>query len=284
MQTVSSTYVQLMENGAQQEIKIVIGNNTYTMDDLVELRTYNAMFDRSLSVGNTMAGTIDVRLVAQSSDIPTMAQMQPFVRLTDGESTSEWISRGIYWVDTREYARETGILTLHGFDAMLKGEQDYLTYGDQGTWPQIDINILCDIAYRLDLGTDSFTLVTNASGNPKAQGWYYSPSAGSYYLTSDTNVITGKNYYTRTNSGIDDRTIPLIANHYEIGYPGIGEGAYTIRDILGYIGSAYAGNWIINETGQLRLIVVGDIPAETNYFIDENDNRITLGGDRLVFV
>jgi hypothetical protein len=41
---------------------------------------------------------------------------------------SEWIPQGVYYIDTREITQnEDGldVLTIHGFDAMLKAEQDY---------------------------------------------------------------------------------------------------------------------------------------------------------------
>lgn len=41
---------------------------------------------------------------------------------------SEWLPQGVYYIDTREItANQDGldVLTIHGFDAMLKAEQDY---------------------------------------------------------------------------------------------------------------------------------------------------------------
>ena len=41
---------------------------------------------------------------------------------------SEWLPQGVYFIDTREItANQDGldVLTIHGYDAMLKGEQDY---------------------------------------------------------------------------------------------------------------------------------------------------------------
>ena len=283
MQAVSATYSQIINNGGEVEVKLVIGSTTYYMDELIEMQTSHRLYDKGVSAGNTVAGTIDVRLIASSSDIGRMAQLRPYVRVTDGTNTSEWLPRGVYWIDTRDYDKETGILTLQGFDAMLKGEQDYLTYGNQGAWPQIDINVLCDIADKLDLGEDVYTAVTSPSGNPKNKGWYYK-SGSNYYLTSNTSVVSGTTYYARTNTGIDSRTLEKITNFYKIGYPGVGEGAYTVREVLGYIGSAYAGNWILNESGQLRLIVIGDLPPETQYWVDENGYIMTIGGDRIVLL
>lgn len=283
MQDVSATYSQIINNGGEVEVKLVIGSTTYYMDELIEMQTSHRLYDKGVSVGNTVAGTIDVRLIASSSDIGRMAQLRPYVRVTDGTNTSEWLPRGVYWIDTRDYDKETGILTLQGFDAMLKGEQDYLTYGNQGAWPQVDINVLCDIADKLDLGEDVYTAVTSPSGNPKNKGWYYK-SGSNYYLTSNASVVSGTTYYARSNTGIDSRTLEKITNYYKIGYPGVGEGAYTVREVLGYIGSAYAGNWILNESGQLRLIVIGDLPPETQYWVDENGYIVTIGGDRIVLL
>lgn len=281
MQTVSALYTQILANGGWHECKLEINGVVYDMEKIVSMRTSAALWDGAVSVGNTIAGTIDVSLVASSNSVPTMAELRPYVRATNGTQHSEWLPKGVYFIDTREYDKESGVLYLSGMDAMLKGEQDYMTSGAQGTWPAVDINILCDIADRLELGDDQFTAVSSPTGNPKNQGWYYK-SGNNYYLTSNTSVVSGTTYYKRSNTGIDSRTLPLINKAYKVQYPGYGEEAYTVREVLGYIGAFYAGNWIINDSGQLRLLVLGDIPAETYYLITEDGGRITLGGDRLV--
>ena len=282
MQTVSALYTDILASGGHHEVKLEIDGVVYDMDKLISMQTSHALFDGAVSVGNTIAGTIDVQLIASSNSIPTMAELRPYVRAVDDTRQSEWLPRGVYWIDTREYDKETGILTLTGMDAMLKGEQDYCQYGDQGYWPQVDTNVLSDIAVRLGLGTDTYTVV-QVVGDPNSLGLYELRN-NEYVLTSDTSVVSGKTYYRRANTGVDSRTWPKLNSVYKIQYPGIGEGAYTVREVLGYIGSAYAGNWILNEQGKLRLIVLGDIPAETSYLIDEFGNTITLGGDRLVLV
>lgn len=283
MQTVSALYTQIMEGGGWHEVKLDVAGVVYDMDKLITMQTSHALYDGAVSVGNALAGTIDVQLIANTNTIPAMAELRPYVRAVDDTRESEWLPRGIYWIDTREYDKETGILTLSGFDAMLKGEQDYMSFGEQGVWPQVDRNVLCDIADRLELGRDTFAKVQNPTGNPKEKGWYwYSVNDRDYYLTADTTVKEGKNYYLRSNSGIDQRTLDIITRYYQVQYPGAGETAYTVREVLGFIGAMYAGNWTMNEQGQLRLVVLGDIPPETNYLITQDEYRITLGGDRLV--
>ena len=449
MQNVSALYNSIMNSGGEQECKLDINNVPYEMDTLVEMQTSIALYDK-LSVGNTMAGTIDVSLFTPSSAVPVMAQLRPYVRavkrphygrnqiidnrtypyeavnssgvaqgitvsrtadgayLLNGTSSvvsrvynlgnpnatasaneadqvkwlatgsykmtitadnlpegaivrvyvyrytstaanptrtqlayaeaggsevsfsvtdaytyillnlyigagtysnckiyplvwlasdtstnwdepaqsitlaSEWLPKGVYWIDTREYDKESGILALHGYDAMLKGEQDYMVEGDQGIWPRKDRNVLCDLADLLELGTDVYTSVT-ATGNPRAAGLYERVN-NKYEPTLDTSVVSGKVYYQRTNTGIDSRVWDIVTNNYDVQYTGFGEEGYTVREVLGYIGSMYAGNWIINEQGQLRLVVLGDIPAETSYLITENDLRIVIGGDRLIMI
>lgn len=280
MQTVSALYTQILANGGWHECKLEINGTAYDMEKIVSMRTSAALWDGAVSVGNTIAGTIDVSLVASSNSVPTMAELRPYVRATNGTQHSEWLPKGVYFIDTREYDKESGVLYLSGMDAMLKGEQDYMNEGDQGTWPQIDRNVLCDIADRLELGDDTFTSVS-VSGNPKSIG-LYEKNGNTYTLTTNTSVVSGKTYYERWNTGIDDRTNLIIRNAYNVQYTGVGEEAYTVRDVLGFIGSFYAGNWIISDKGQLRLLVLGDIPAETFYLVTEDGDRITLGGDRLV--
>ena len=279
MQTVSALYTQILEEGGHHEVKLEINGVVYDMDKLISMQTSHALYDGAVSVGNTIAGTIDVQLIANSNSIPTMAELRPYVRAVDDTRQSEWLPRGVYWIDTREYDKETGILTLTGMDAMLKGEQDYMTTGNQGSWPLVDRNVLCDIAVKMGLGSNRFVAIENPSGNPKTKGWYYK-SGSSYYLSKDTSVQSSTTYYEKNNAGIDSRTV--LNKYYKVGYPGVGEGAYTVREVLGYIGSMYAGNWVINEQGQLRLIVLGDIPPETNYLITQDNYRIVLGADRIV--
>lgn len=81
---------------------------------------------------------------------------------------------------------------------------------------------------------------------------------------------------------LDAATKSVIVNNYPIAYPGYGDGAYTMREMLGHIGGLYAGNWIISDEGHLKLITFTDFPAETNYLIDERGDVIVIGGVRIL--
>lgn len=55
-------------------------------------------------------------------------------------------------------------------------------------------------------------------------------------------------------SGLDPRTTALITYGYEIPFPGYGESAYTMREVLSQIGAAYGGNWRVSDTGLLQFV------------------------------
>lgn len=77
---------------------------------------------------------------------------------------------------------------------------------------------------------------------------------------------------------VDARTWDVMTHAYQISLPA----DYTMREVLGFIGAMYAGNWVMTYDGELLLVALGGIPPETNYLIDHNDNPITFGGDRIL--
>lgn len=88
---------------------------------------------------------------------------------------------------------------------------------------------------------------------------------------------------SRIGVAVDSRATAIINKSYQIPYPGYGDGAYTCREILGYIGTMYGGNWIITDENKLRLIILGDIPpGDTNLLVTQNGDFITIGGYRII--
>jgi hypothetical protein len=87
---------------------------------------------------------------------------------------------------------------------------------------------------------------------------------------------------SRIGVSVDARTTEILTRGYQVQYPGFGESAYTMRDVLGFVGTMYCGNWIITDENKLRLIVLGDIPQETDYLVTENNDVIVIGGYRIV--
>lgn len=122
MQTVSVLYQQIMSGEHYAERKINIAGTDYGEDTIVSLTTTGGLFaDGTLSVGSAVSREINLSLWNISTTIPKMAKLIPYYRLSNGTQTSEWIQKGVYYIDTRSV--DSGLLTIHGYDDMLKAEQ-----------------------------------------------------------------------------------------------------------------------------------------------------------------
>lgn len=77
---------------------------------------------------------------------------------------------------------------------------------------------------------------------------------------------------------VDART--NVSHTYTIDYPA---NDYTLRDVLKFIAVANGGNWTITRNDKLLLVpLVGSMPPETHYLIEESGFAITFGGDRIL--
>lgn len=79
---------------------------------------------------------------------------------------------------------------------------------------------------------------------------------------------------------VDARTYDAMTHSYQISAPV----DYTMREVLSFIGSMYAGNWIITQEGKLLLVALNGIPEETSLLVDEAGNIITFGEDAISLV
>ena len=195
---------------------------------IFSMKTSSRMFGNDPEIGQAIAQEIELQMLQPAGDIPPMAQVVPYVRVCTDSLQSEWLRQGVFYIDTRETTASYDglqVLTLHGFDAMLKTEQDYADTGID--WPATDIDIVQEIA-------------------------------------------------TKIGVTVDPRTVALMTAGYTYPLPA----GYTLREMLGYIASAYVGCFIITEDDQLRLVSLLELPPETNYLIDNAGDAITFGIDR----
>lgn len=226
MQTVSALYQQIMSGEHYAERKINIAGTDYGEDTIVSLTTTGGLFaDGTLSVGSAVSREINLSLWNVSTTIPKMAKLIPYYRLSNGTQTSEWIQKGVYYIDTRSV--DSGLLTIHGYDDMLKAEQ---------IW------------------------------TPDQSLEFPMP------MTQAANIIADI-----MGVEIDARTV--LNSAYTVDYPA---NDYTLRDVLRFIAAAHGGNWIMSDVGELWLVGLNDLPAETNYLCDEDGDWITFGGDRIL--
>ena len=152
MHQTSELYKQIVSDRFHKvECKLLIDGVEYGENDLVSVETENNLFaEEAPSCGNAVSGTITAKLRTPSAVIRTKAKMELFARATSGDMESEWIPKGVYFLDTREKQKakngEDTIIVLDGFDAMLFGEQDYTP---SGNWPKSDAEVVSDICWLL---------------------------------------------------------------------------------------------------------------------------------------
>ena len=136
------------------------GDGGYDESLLMSVSTAPAVFsEESPSVGNCVSAEIDVKMLKPFGDIPEMARMVPYVRLTDGSRHSEWIQKGVFYIDTREKVEDGSSIEkiqIHGYDDMLKAEQDYPS--SALAWPAKDIDVVREIAAFLGVSIDARTI------------------------------------------------------------------------------------------------------------------------------
>ena len=119
------------------------------------------------SVGGCVSRQIDI-MIKPKGTIPRMAEIKLETRLVlkdfvTGEitSTSEWIPKGTFYIDTRQTDKVSGALIIHGYDAMLKAEQMLLTETTEDDWPKPMDEVVEEIAKRMGVKVDSRTVVSH---------------------------------------------------------------------------------------------------------------------------
>lgn len=124
------------------------------------------------SVGGAVAGEIDVVMLRPFGSIPRQARLAPYSRLTDGARHSEWVPGGVYYVDTRkEVPGDVEKIRFHGYDAMLKAEQDYPE--SHMDWPARDIDVVREIAAFMDvpIHPDTVAIMTTPRNVQRPPGY-----------------------------------------------------------------------------------------------------------------
>lgn len=177
MQTTSALYNTILADANHYfEVQLIIdGVGTFGESQLFSISTNIEMFQETPTLGKAVAGEINVKMLKPSAEIPKMAKLQPQVRICNDTQQSEWLAQGIYYIDTRETTRnEDGldVLTLHGYDAMLKAEQ---MYNGRITGDSTDTAMVDEIAYQMGVNVDArtYALMTGGYTIPFPTGYTY---------------------------------------------------------------------------------------------------------------
>lgn len=135
MQNTSALYQEILAGPYSTEVRVRI-TGTDNAEHIVTVAELSGpvtitegVFDTSYGIGNAVSAEIELNMLVPADWNPKrMARIRPQVRITDGQRTSEWINRGVFYIDTRQQTKNfagENVLTIHGYDRMLMAEQMY---------------------------------------------------------------------------------------------------------------------------------------------------------------
>jgi hypothetical protein len=108
------------------EAKLNINDVEYGIDSLISVTTSRVLFgETNPTFGTAIAAEIEIEMNYPDATIPRMAELRLYVRISNSSLVSGWIPKGVFYIDTREKDEASGTLIIHGYDAMLKADQDY---------------------------------------------------------------------------------------------------------------------------------------------------------------
>ena len=157
MQSVSATWIAINEYlDHNTSWKVVIGDDTYLDENIQHISITRPLFD-SFSIGGVCASKLEVTLDPNSLSpvgvIPNMATLTVYAQISYGASVSEWLKKGVFYVDTRE-TMLNGMVQLTCYDVMLKTEQFWYN-GPSWSWPTNMRAALTDLTTRIGTPLDS---------------------------------------------------------------------------------------------------------------------------------
>lgn len=248
MQTTSETWKALLalmaSGGAWLEAAVDIGGTTYT--EISAPVVNRALMQNSLNIGNAVSAHCQFDLRTPDS-IPKAAEMKLKMRLTDGTTASEWLPIGTFYISHRSRDPITGVLSIEGYDALLKGNA-----------------VLSEAPWTTGAGE----VMTDGNGE-----WIYFSASwprGMSDLLNDILLLLGLE--------LDPRTQIHTGSAYVLTAP---DGEATINSLLGKIAAAHGGSFIITPEGKLRLVPVvsaAGATAQTAAPVTGVLNRMSLGG------
>lgn len=163
MRPVSDLYKRLLANPEhRRETKASIAGVEYQGPDKIYACSTSGGLLQDAAVGSCISRSLTLT-VRPNGAIPRMARVAVFYRLVLGGEASEWIPRGVFYIDTRTVDEASGLLTIKGYDAMRKADAVWWDPAqDAGEWPMSQTAALADIAAIMGVEIDPRTTINPA--------------------------------------------------------------------------------------------------------------------------
>lgn len=158
MKPVSARYKKLLADPEHiRETMVKVGGVEYGPEKIFSCEVTDDLVPEAV-IGSCVAHTLTLTIEAEGI-VPPMAQIEVFSRLTRGAEVSEWVPDGVFFIDTRDFDEGSGLLSIDGFDAMLKSEEQYLPEGPTGDWPRSAPVVVAEICARMGVRLDPRTRI-----------------------------------------------------------------------------------------------------------------------------
>ena len=202
MYTVSATYNTILADDLHwYETQVKINDIVYAQSQIMEMSVSYREFTEEYPVaGGCLSAELSLKMLTPSVQIPRMAKVEPFARITNGTLTSEWIPQGVFDIDTREQSQNDDnlpVMSIHCYDSMLKAEADYPE--TTHAWPYTDIDVVNEIATAMGVSVDARTTALMTHGYSislpagytmrETLGYIAAMYAGNFVMTYDGELL-----------------------------------------------------------------------------------------------
>lgn len=120
-QTTSTLWKTLWRTkGTTREYKFDIAGTVYGPDVEVTHSVDSGLYEQ-FCIGSAATAKLTLSLFANT--IPRAAQIKRYIRLRNGDQVSEWLPKGVFWINRR--SEEDGYWNIEAFDAMRRAEQPW---------------------------------------------------------------------------------------------------------------------------------------------------------------
>jgi hypothetical protein len=257
MQDTSAAWKALLASGnARLEAVAVIGGKMYR--EITAPVISRGLMQGGLSIGNAVSASCQFT-VRTADAIPKSAKVQIRMRLNDGQTVSEWLPAGTFYISHRSRDIVAGLVTLECYDALLKANGMMPVFVSE---PWTDNN-----------GT---TITTDTGETMYFYAAMPEPGEGiddSAFYPYPMDRMAGA-LAAALGVEIDPRTQIATGAAYVVEQP---ERGTTIHDVLSLIAAANGGNWIITPEGKLRLVPVVSSDNAQDALLDVVDVAAVLG-------
>lgn len=166
-QETSALWKELLEErNTRVEYAFDINNVWYGPEAEVSHSVDYGLFE-GFGIGNAMSATLNLELYA--NEIPRGAVVKRYARLVCGERSSEWLAKGVFFVNRR--TSEDGLWTLEAYDAMLKADIAW-TPRPGFVWPATMRAAAQDIAQSMEVEMDPRNVYLPYTMNAYPEGEY----------------------------------------------------------------------------------------------------------------